>query len=314
MKTPETVAVIDIGSNSIKVLVARLGRNCGRVKPVYQRPIDARISAGINRAEPRLSAAGMAAGLDAIKTLLREVEPHQPRHIQLVATSAVRDALNRDEFLGLVKNATGHAIRVLTGTEEANYIGRGLLADPALDDVDNFYVFDLGGGSLECLRFRDRTIEVAQSLPLGCVRLTERFVTDRETPVAGETIQAIEHYASDTLAASGFAFSLPPESPAIGTGGSLFTCRSVLAHKTGVSVESSSPFLSREDLSNLLAKVSAMPLEERRKLDGLPPARADVFPTALATLLAVIKAGALPGLHHSNYNLRYGIAAELLKG
>ena len=103
MSAAPKVAVIDIGSNSIKVLVARRGTNCGLVKPVFQQTCDARISTGINQCEPRLSPDGMTAGLGAIRDLLLAAASYSPAKIQLVATSAVRDALNRDEFLAFAR-------------------------------------------------------------------------------------------------------------------------------------------------------------------------------------------------------------------
>lgn len=312
MSDSTKVAVIDIGSNSIKVLVARRGTNCRRVKPVYESTIDARISAGINRDAPRLSPEGMAVGLGAIRQLLAEITPYAPTKIQLVATSAVRDALNRDEFLKLVQTETSRAIRILTGTEEAAFIGRGLLADPALGEASDCYVFDLGGGSLECLRLRNRQLETALSLPLGCVRLTEKFVADRSAPLSPATCGEIKQYAARVLSEAGFAFSLPTGTPAIGTGGTLYSCRAILAHRAGLEIEQSSPIIAHGVLVELAAELAAMPLDARKSVPKLPPARADVFPAALFTFLGVMEVGRIAALHHSKYNLRYGIADELL--
>ena len=122
--TPD-VAVIDIGSNSIKVLVAARDA-AGALQSLKYRTIDARISAGISQDSPRLSEDGMARGLDAIRSLLVDAAEFSPRQIILVATSAVRDAQNGAEFRARVQAATGHEIRVLSGDEEANLIGRGL--------------------------------------------------------------------------------------------------------------------------------------------------------------------------------------------
>ena len=165
------VAIIDIGSNSIKILVATRTTS-GDFAALKTKTLDARISAGISKAKPELSEDGMARGLVAIRELLADAAAFEPAKIVLVATSAVRDATNGAMFRERVKTATGHEIRILTGDEEANLIGRGLTCDPALRGLKDFYVFDLGGGSLECLAFRERKIVQAMSLQLGCVRLT----------------------------------------------------------------------------------------------------------------------------------------------
>ena len=106
-----TAAVIDIGSNSIKLLVAHRAPD-GNVTPLTVRSLDARISTGINAAEPRLNEEGIRRGLDAIRTLLETAAPFAPARTILVATSAVRDAANGAEFRAHVLAATGHDLRI----------------------------------------------------------------------------------------------------------------------------------------------------------------------------------------------------------
>lgn len=314
MSAPLVVAVIDIGSNSIKVLVAARRPSGHGVQALRARTIDARISAGISRNEPRLTEEGMARGVAAIETLLAEAEPFQPARIQLVATSAVRDARNGGDFRARVRAATGHDIRILTGEEEANLIGRGLTCDPALAALRDFYVFDLGGGSLECLAFRNRRIEQAISLPLGCVRLTERFVPDPAGPLPAAASAAVMAHTRELLGRSGFGFSLPATAGAVGTGGTVSTVRAILGAARGLAFDATSPIVTRADLDELHARLGAMDLATRRVVPGLPAARADVFPVALATLLAVADCGGLTAFTNSVYNLRYGLADEALGG
>ena len=129
-KVTPSVAVIDIGSNSIKVLVAARSV-AGGITALTTRTIDARISAGISKADPRLTEEGIARGLDAIGALLKDAAAFSPATTILVATSAVRDAKNGADFRLRVLAATGLTIRILTGDEEAHLIGRGLTCDPA---------------------------------------------------------------------------------------------------------------------------------------------------------------------------------------
>jgi exopolyphosphatase/guanosine-5'-triphosphate,3'-diphosphate pyrophosphatase len=307
-----TVAVIDIGSNSIKILVA-VREDIGLLTSLYHRTIDARISAGISRAEPRLSEEGMARGLEAITTLLADAATHAPAQIILVATSAVRDALNGADFIARVRAATGHTIRLLSGDEEANLIGRGLTCDPALRHLRDFYVFDLGGGSLECLAFRDRRIEQAVSLQLGCVRLTEKFIPDPTSPLTTNQAIAIATYARDVVGRSGFKFSLPPTAAAIGTGGTLSTVRTIRGARTGQTLAQTGPTLPLSELCALLDDLGKMPLAARQEIPGLPPARADVFPTALATVITLAELGNFAAFENSLYNLRWGLASAALE-
>lgn len=307
----DSVAVIDIGSNSIKILVA--ARDAGGIlRALKYRTIDARISAGLSEAAPRLSAEGMARGLDAIRTLLADAEPFSPRHIVLVATSAVRGAQNRGEFCQQVHAATGHHVRIISGEEEANLIGRGLTCDPAFHKLEDFYVFDLGGGSLECLAFKQRKIAQAVSLPLGCVRLTERFVKDPTLPLSVGEANALALHVRDELKRSGFRFALaPPE--AIFTGGSITTARILKGARHGVGLEETPATLGLDTLQEMLDELAPISLEERKKIPGMPAGRADVFPAALVTILTVADYAHLDRFHHSLYNLRWGVAAEALE-
>jgi exopolyphosphatase/guanosine-5'-triphosphate,3'-diphosphate pyrophosphatase len=307
-----TVAVLDIGSNSIKILVATR-RADGRLESLAMHTLDARISAGISKAHPRLGEEGMARGLAAIEDLLARAAPFSPDQTILVATSAVRDAENGTEFRERVRASTGHAIRVLTGDEEAFLIGRGLTCDPALADLRDFYVFDLGGGSLECLAFRHRDVAVEASLPLGCVRLTERFVADPSLPLAPAERDAIAAHTRTVLASGAFPFSLPPGAAAVCAGGSMTTVRAMLGAAEGRRVNETDPRIAIAQIAALLDRVAALPLAERRLLPGLPAARADVFPAALVTLLTVAETGGFEAFQHSFYNLRWGLADAALK-
>ncbi|MBL9209450.1 MAG: phosphatase [Opitutaceae bacterium] len=309
--SPRSVAVIDIGSNSIKLIVAHRTPD-GNVAPLAVRSLDARISAGISAAEPRLSDDGIRRGLDAIHSLLETAAPFAPARTLLVATSAVRDARNGAAFREHVREATGHDLRILTGDEEANLIGRGLTTDPALRSLRDFYVFDLGGGSLECLAFRERRIEQATSLKLGCVRLTERFVADPTLPLPATAREAIAAHTRDVVLHSGFTFSLPADAVAVGTGGTVTTARTILAAHAGKSFAETPALVTLEDLRELLRWLGGKTLEERKLVTGLPPARADIFPTAVATLVALAELGRFSGFVNSVHNLRYGLADEVL--
>jgi exopolyphosphatase/guanosine-5'-triphosphate,3'-diphosphate pyrophosphatase len=313
MKPGQRAAIVDIGSNSIKVLVA--GRaGSGRPEAVFAETIDARISAGISRKDPRLGARGMARGVAAVRRLLAMAAPFAPNRILVVATSAVRDARNGSAFRRRVRDATGHSVRVLTGAEEADLIGRGLACDPALSRLQNFYVFDLGGGSLECLAFRGRRPGQAVSLQLGCVRMTERFVADPALPFAASASREIGACVRAAIGESGFEFGLPRGSAAVGTGGTLTTVRAMRAGRQRVPFERTDPVITVAELRRLLAEVAPQTLAARRRIPGLPPERADVFPAALATLVSIAELGRFDRFRHSLYNLRWGLAAGLLAG
>lgn len=305
-----SIAVLDIGSNSIKVLVAARDA-AGKLQGLKSKTLDARISAGISKDQPMLSEEGMARGLAAIQELLADAATFAPAKIVLVATSAVRDAINGPDFRARVKAATGHDIRILTGDEEANLIGRGLTSDPALAGLRDFYVFDLGGGSLECLSFRDRQITQALSLKLGCVRLTERFIKDPAAPLVQAEANALAVHVRDELKRSGFRFAVVAPA-AVFTGGTMSSVRAIKGARHGLSLEDTPAVIGIDTMSQLLDELAPLDLAQRKALPGLPAGRADVFPAALVTMLAVADYAHVDRFHHSLHNLRWGIADEAL--
>jgi len=308
--TSLTVAAIDIGSNTIKALVAKRNAH-GLLEPIEQRTLDSRISVGISKATLRLTEEAMADGLEAVAELMAMVAPHHPTQIGIVATSAVRDAINGGVFAQQVEDVTGHPLQVLSGEAEARMIGRGLLCDPAMAQWDDFHVFDLGGGSLEILTFRDRKLTHSASLPLGCVRLTEKFVTDRETPFMAADGEAIRSHVRRTLIDADIEF-LPDHPKVAFMGGTITTSRAILAAARDVGFSQTGARITVELLGAILKKIGAMPLADRCVVPGLPAPRADVMPTGLATVVALAEFARVTEFQHSLYNLRWGLADSLL--
>jgi exopolyphosphatase / guanosine-5'-triphosphate,3'-diphosphate pyrophosphatase len=305
------VAVIDVGSNSIKLLVADR-RPDGKIVEFVSRTLEARISKGISAAQPRLSEEGVERGLAAIATFAAEARKAGAERICAVATSAVRDASNGAVLADRLKSTTGLSLRILSGDEEAALIGRGLATDSTLVGLRNFYAFDLGGGSLECLAFRERMLAHKVSLPLGCVRLTEMFQAASAAPLADDVAYEIGRHVKEALLGSGFPLPVAPSYGVVGTGGTLTTVRAMVAANRDVPITATSPLIGVTLLHELLAKLAPLGLQDRKKTPGLSAERADVFPAALATLLALAELGGIQAFHHSFRNLRWGVAAELL--
>jgi exopolyphosphatase / guanosine-5'-triphosphate,3'-diphosphate pyrophosphatase len=304
-------AVIDVGSNSIKLLVADRGAD-GRLVEVASRTIESRISKGIGSDKPHLSPEGMERGIAAIASLAAEAKSAGADRTSAVATSAVRDASNGRVFVRVLKAATGLGLRILAGPEEASLIGRGLTTDPSLISLRNFHAYDLGGGSLECLSFKARNVERAESLPLGCVRMTEMFVSSPSEALGDACAYEIGRHVKETLLKSGFPLPVAPGSGVVGTGGTLTTVRQMVAVNRDMAIEDTSPMIGVTLLHEVLARIAPLGLDARKMIPGLPPERADVFPAALVTLLALAELGGIQAFHHSFRNLRWGVAAELL--
>jgi exopolyphosphatase/guanosine-5'-triphosphate,3'-diphosphate pyrophosphatase len=306
----DRVAVIDIGSNSIKLLVAAPGPESD-LAVIEEGIEETRISAGISKEEPVLSDTAMDAVIESIDRLHQTALRTRASRFCATATSAVRDAKNADEFTQRLRARTGLDLRVLTGHEEAELIAAGVRTDPELRDVDGFCLFDLGGGSLEALAIRGGSILSMDSLPLGCVRLTEEYISNPGAPVVDLERRKIENRVRTAFARSAFSLDWPRNLgyKVVLTGGT-----ATVARFLGERTDDDPPYpLSRRQIETHLERISALSLADRRAYPGLPPSRADVFPAALITLLTLYRLGGFQTAFHSFRNLRYGLAARMLE-
>lgn len=278
-------AVIDIGTNTVKLFVAEV--TDGRVVPVLATDAPTRLGEGVNVSH-RLSASAMARTVEAVARYAREAGPAD---IIAVTTSAVRDAVNRAEFLGAVRARTGLAVEVLSGEREAELIFRGVASDPVWRDQP-LLVMDVGGGSAEFIQGRGTQIEQHRSLPVGAVRLFERFGND--------DFAGLISFLRETLAAALAGYSAHGRRM-IGTGGGICTVARMLAGTADQAV------LSQERVRALVAQLNALPLAERKQLPGLPADRADIIVAGGATYLVAMELLGAPEVTVSVRNLRYGL-------
>lgn len=303
------VAVIDIGSNSIKILVAE----GASVKPVFERTLDARISPAAGEPQDVISEHGIGVAIGAVAALLPYADLNGAERIAIVATSMVREAKNRAELAEELLDCTGEKLRVLTGDEEAAGIAAGIATDPALAGVKNLGVFDLGGGSLEFIHRVDGRVRTALSHRTGAVQMTRRFVAHPELPVPAEELAAVRAEVKARFApAIAEALKSGPVT-LVGCGGAFSAARAILGAREGKETKDTNPVVTVAQFEALLAELAGKPLAERIAIPGLPAARADVLPAGFATLLEVAALAKADRFTHSWRNLRYGIAAKMLK-
>lgn len=301
------LAVIDIGSNSIKCLIA-LERKGGGLASVYENTLPVRISTGIGAKNPRLSNAAISAGAEAATQLVGECNNYGTlAETIIVATSAVREAANGSDFTNAVYDQTGIQVKILPGPDEARLIGRGVVEDPlVIGRYEDFVVADLGGGSLELIEISGLQAVNHASLPLGAVRLTEQFIPNPKQSLTDDQQAAIEGHVREAIAASGFTL----RAPIIGTGGIVTVWRSMEAQAQGVTLPELSPVLNRPSLHGWLYRLQQMSWSERLSVPGLPASRADIALPGLLILDQVLQAAQATELTHSRFNLRFGVAAE----
>lgn len=288
-------AIIDIGTNSVKLLVASKEAN------LFEDIRGVRIGEGLGEGNAgfNIKEEVIQRNVAAIKELFEEAQQFKPDLNIITGTSAVRDAINGKEFCDRIQEATGIEVRILSGEEEARIIAKGVATDPNIPIHEEFCLFDLGGGSLECIHYKKGKISLAQSLPLGIVRLTEKYIAHPAGRVSEIELGKIR----DIIETEIKNFPIPGMT-LVGTGGGLSTTKHIL--KTG-------SVLKVRDLEDLLKKLSAITVEDRIKEYNIPAFRADVMPTALAIIITLAKKAKADEIIHSDFNLRFGLAEEALE-
>src|SRR5690606_37980074 len=165
IKGARPVAVLDIGSNSVRLVVYE--RHARALTPLYNEKSACALGRGMARTG-RLAEANMAKALDAMKRFALVARMMRVGKIYILATSAVRDATNRDAFVAAVEKVMDAPVRVLSGKEEAHYAALGVVAGiPGFTGV----VGDLGGGSLEFSDIAEGRDTNGESFELGVIRL-----------------------------------------------------------------------------------------------------------------------------------------------
>jgi exopolyphosphatase/guanosine-5'-triphosphate,3'-diphosphate pyrophosphatase len=298
------LASIDIGTNSVKLLVADVEDQ--RIANVLrERPVITRLGQGVDRTHELLPEA-MDRTLKVIEDFKREAERLGAQKVVAVATSAVRDAQNRDTFVREVMSRTGLKPVIISGDEEARLTFMGTCTDPELRSR-RLILVDVGGGSSEFIVGQNREIEDRFSVNTGCVRLTEEFIhADPIAPV--ELQQAVEHATS--LLLSHLERVSMDERSMVGVGGTITSLAAI--HQK---METYDPdrvhryVLQQHELTGMLKWLSRMRLDDRKKVQGLPPQRADVIVAGVAIFSAIMKILDAKEITVSNRGIRYGVLA-----
>lgn len=307
---PLRAGIIDIGSNTIKILVGEKRTN--EVHVLADRTVECRISTGMTSDPPRLATESMEAAVDAVQSLLDEARKVGTFPVEIVATSAVREAANKETFSAMMERTTSIPLQILSGEEEAQGIARGIGEERGIDSKSDYTVSDLGGGSLEWIHQRQGILQTAISLNVGAVRLLQRFVADPKQPLGRSEADAIR-----TTCREAFRKHLPtlPASPLRthwGTGGAFTITRLLMASAEGRPFRDQPREIPVARIRSFADHLARLSLAERKDFPGLPETRADILPVALIILETLAAHTGVEVFRHSFHNLRMGRLALLL--
>jgi exopolyphosphatase/guanosine-5'-triphosphate,3'-diphosphate pyrophosphatase len=269
------VAAIDCGTNSIRLLVADVDPAAGTLRDVERVMQVVRLGEGVDRTG-RLSDAALQRTFAATKEYARTCERLGVERVRFVATSASRDAENRDAFVSGVRDLIGVEPQVVPGGEEAELSFTGATRELLADGLTGpFVVVDLGGGSTEVVR-GGASVEAALSVDIGCVRMTERHLAG--DPPSEQQVAAARHDIEAALDKVAEAVPLAGASALVGLAGTVTTITACALdlpeydadriHRTRLPVEK-----VREACDRLLHATR----EQRAALPYMHPGRVDVI-------------------------------------
>jgi exopolyphosphatase/guanosine-5'-triphosphate,3'-diphosphate pyrophosphatase len=291
---PERLALLDLGSNAVRFLLAEIGTR-GAVRVLREDRAQTRLGAG---ALGRLSRRAVSDTLHAARRFLRSVRRDDEPRVIAVATSAVRDAANRDRLLEPLRRE-GVSVEVLSGDDEARLGAAAALASLPLSTA---LVLDLGGGSLQLTQVREHRVVSAVSLPLGAVRLTRRFLHD--DPPTERQVRALRREVRDRLIGA-----LPPPEPdeaVVGMGGTVRALARLKLEGTRRH-QRHGLRLARTDVSAIRERLAALPVRKRRRLPGLKAERADIILAGALVIEEVLALGGRPALMVCTRGVRDGV-------
>ncbi len=302
------VAAIDCGTNSVRLRVADVDGDA--LVDVERRMEIVRLGQGVDRTG-RLAPDALARTFTALGSYAGDIRRHGAERIRMVATSATRDAVNRDEFVDGVVDVLGVGPEVVTGDEEAglSFMGatrdlRGAAARPA-----PYLVVDIGGGSTEFVLGVD-VAQAARSVDIGCVRLTERHMHgDPPTPAQIDAAVADVEAALDLVAET---VSLASARTLVGLAGSVTTVAAVALGLEAYDAERiHHACLPAAQVHDVTARLAAMSHAQRADIPVIHPGRVDVIVAGALVLDRVVRRGGFAEVLVSEHDILDGIAWSL---
>jgi exopolyphosphatase/guanosine-5'-triphosphate,3'-diphosphate pyrophosphatase len=303
------VAVIDLGSNSWRLVVFSydadpLTRWWKHTDELYEA---VRIGEGVEQTG-RLSEAAIERGLETLVVFERFCRANglDAGDVHVVATSAIRDASNRAEFLARARDATGWEIELLSARDEAYY---GYVAAVNSTTLTDGVVLDIGGGSMQLIRVEGRAEADLASFPLGAVRMTEAFLPG-DGPARKKDIARLRAHVQRSV--SRLDWLADRGGRLVATGGAVRNLaaaaqRAAFGSSGGIDIGVQGFVITADALADLVATLAALPVAERRTVPGIKPGRADIILAAAIVLESVLELGGFNGIEVTEAGLRDGL-------
>jgi exopolyphosphatase / guanosine-5'-triphosphate,3'-diphosphate pyrophosphatase len=305
----QKIASIDIGSNTVRLLILEFDEN-RNFQILVSRRVITRLGEGMD-IHRKLIQPRMSATLSALSTFQQDCLEHDNPPLHAVATSAVREASNGKEFVRLARETTGIEIEIIPWEEEARLTLEGIFWKIPHENR-KVLTLDIGGGSTEVILSRGKDIVSFCSSPLGVVRLTERFI--HQHPVDNVEYESLVKHLRNELQLIKKKLSAFMPQVLIGTAGTVTTLAALRDNIYPYDPEKiHGALLPRQDVETLLQELKEKSLNERLELKPLEPGREDLIIAGTVIVLETMRAFKCDPLLVSEFSLREGIILKALK-
>jgi exopolyphosphatase/guanosine-5'-triphosphate,3'-diphosphate pyrophosphatase len=298
-----TFAAIDIGSNSVRLKISRL--QAGRLKEIHEDREVTRLGEGVF-SSGLLSPEAMTETVRVLRRFHRAMQECGTDSVRVVATAALRDARNSRAFLEWVRSTTGWTIEIISGLEEARLIHLGIVSASRLG-ARSVLLVDLGGGSCELTLSREGQLRDTVSLPLGAVRLTGEFL--QHDPPRKSELKRLSEFVARELARVQDRIRRAHVGAVIATSGTAAALASVAGRMAGKG--RSATYAPREMIRRIAKQLSRQSLEQRSKVPGIGPRRAEIICAGAVVYAELLERCHLAGFRYSPLGLRDGILAQM---
>jgi exopolyphosphatase / guanosine-5'-triphosphate,3'-diphosphate pyrophosphatase len=299
-------AVIDIGTNSIKVLVADVEHS--GIEPVWEKSKQTRLGRGLYKTH-LLEETAILDSARAVCNFVAEARAYGAESVRVIATSAAREAANAQDLTRAVEEHAGLKVEILSGEQEADLVFQGVTTDKRLAQ-ERLLLLDVGGGSTEFIVGEVSHQSLSASFELGSVRLAETMA--HSDPPKGAELTACQEWVAEFLRTN----VAPRLSPAliqdrpkfwligtVGTATMLARMETELDHYDRALIEST--IISRDQLGCRVKQLWSLPLKERQTIRGLPANRADIILMGAVIFQAVMELFDFSELRISTRGLRF---------
>ena len=303
------LAAIDIGTNTTRLLIGRVKRN--GIEKIYSERIVTRLGEGISK-NGLLKKETITKSIAVLKKFSSVISQHRVSNVSAIATSAMREAKNRDEFLKKAKKEAGLKIEVISGKEEAKKTALGMMAGIKLPKTA--LMVDIGGGSTELIFIRRRNPELVRSLNLGVVYLADKYMKN-DPPLEKDLTQMGNFISRKILSAAGsFKKLFSEDTVFIGTAGTVTALAAMAQHLLKFEHSKIHNFrLTIKKARDIYSKISTITAKERIKYHSFEPERLDIIVPGTLILLKLMEVFGFQKIIVSDYGLREGILIDLYR-